>query len=253
MTRAEFRALAKEYAEYDGKAFPANDTAWDTALANAIEAFSAWTLCLYSPGSDITTSGTGSATAWLYGAEPVYDLLDPNFFNADLVDGYRPRLFLPTSVAVVGRALRDMAGNVGPVTDASMRSLRAAVESRVAETKIRHWSFDGRRLTIFPTPLTTLNDTGGIKTGTIAGYYLHPRLTSDAHELHLPVDLQPAAAAWCARNVIEAWSGSSVLERLERVIAGHAESLASCVARAGVERARWGARFGVQLAQGGAR
>jgi len=231
MTRAEFRTLVKEFLAFGAQPYPASDAEYNTAIARGLEEFSELSLCLYSDNNDINT-----ATGWLYGTPPLYDLTDAGFFNLDS-QGYQRRVFLPTSVVVADRPLRDLGGRVGAVSYDTLQQVDVyASTEAAAAADVRYWSVGPERnLRLFPKPAAATFNSGGVKTGIVVGWYWHPVLTNETHVMYLPPsDLEPAAA-FCAARILEPRSqGASIVKMREldaravtHMTARAAESLAT--------------------------
>src|SRR5690349_10920734 len=104
MTRSAHRTLVQKFMEFEAKPFISTNTEYDTYIALFLAEFSEKTLLLWSDNNDIISSDGAGTTGWLYGPEPIYDLMDPGFYNADEF-GLKRRCFLPTSVIMNDRPL----------------------------------------------------------------------------------------------------------------------------------------------------
>lgn len=230
MTRAEFRSLAQEYVKLSGQPYIAvsDTTNWDKLVNERLELFSFLTLALFDDTVQVNTS-----TGWLVMPNGKYFLLNESLYEVDGV-GYKRRVFLPTQVTVGNVALRNLKGGIGPVSHREMSDLTLSSSSVEAadDSDILCWAYsEPYVLRLFPTPAVGFNG-GGLVAGRISGFYLHPALTNNAHEIYLPKHDQRAAAVFTAIGALEPQAGGSSFDRMNRLESGTGDYMAMKVKEA---------------------
>lgn len=209
MTWGDYRTFVKSFVTFNGKPAVSSNAEWDTAIARYLDEYCETALCLYTDNNAIETTD-----GWLHGTPPIYDLLDTTLYTAGS-DGYARRVVWPVSVVVSDRVLRNLAGRHGPVTVEEMHAMNPYGQATTTSvTAVKYWSFrPDKKIRLFRQPATGFNS-GGVKTGVIPGWYLHPKMTNDAHVLHLPGAEEHPSACWVAARVMQPNAQGSALEKM---------------------------------------
>jgi len=250
MTRANFRTFCKKYIEFDAQPYITADADWNTLINERLELFSALTCCLFH--DRITLGQTAVPAGWCYGGQyPRYNLLDGGFYALDTV-GYTRRVFWPKQVRIAGRLLRDLGGKPGPISNEDMDALfsQTTAGSDLAADML-YWSWDASfTMRLFPGPDNDAFNVPSVS-GDISGYYLHPALTNDAHEIYVPDHMERAAACFVAVGALDPRAAGSSLEKMQRLDAQAADMMTQLMAQANLLMDKeLGSRLAVPVARG---
>ena len=209
MTWGDYRTFVKSFTTFNAKPAISSNAEWDTAIARYLDEYCETALCLYADNNAIETTD-----GWLHGVPPIYDLMDGTFYAAG-TDGYTRRVVWPVNVVVQDRTLRNLAGRHGPVSVSEMQSLNPYGQATTTSVAaVKYWSFrPDKKIRVFRQPASGFNS-GTVKTGVIPGWYLHPKMTNDAHVLHLPTAEEHPSAVWIAARVMQPNAQGSSLEKM---------------------------------------
>lgn len=208
------------FAEVEGQAYLTASSDLNALYNECVSIFCERTLCVYNPKVALTLSN-GVAT---------YNLRD-----TAIVTTYR--VVLPEHVIINNATLTNPLGKPGPLSVKEF-SMIDSVWGAASGTPTR-WTREvtapgttgkaGTLIRLYVPPDATTVSNGN---NFVGGYVLPPDMSSDSHEIQVPLEYQRTLAVFTAARLIAPRSAGSSLEKMSRLDAEAAEQMKMLLDRA---------------------